>query len=150
MTRQLLPAAAFFLMLIGCSQQYTSGAITVSDPWGRATPPGADVGAGYMTISNSGSTPIRLIGGATEVANAVEVHTMSMENGVMQMRPLNDGLEVPAGGSVTLKPGGGHLMLVGLKRQLKEGESIDVTLDFGQGVVVPIKLAIKGVGEHGH
>ena len=153
MARRLLPAAAaaFCVMLIACSEQYTSGVITVSDPWGRATPAGADVGAGYMTIANSGSTPIRLIGGTTDVANAVEVHTMSMENGVMQMRPLSDGLEVPAGGSATLKPGGDHLMLVGLKRQLNEGEIIAVTLDFDKGVVLPIKLAIKATGaEHGH
>ena len=153
MTRRLLAAAAAALCmaLISCSEQYTSGVVTVSDPWGRATPAGADVGAGYMTIANSGATPIRLIGGTTDVANAVEVHTMSMENGVMQMRQLGDGLEVPAHGSVTLKPGGDHLMLVGLKRQLKEGESVAVTLDFDKGVVLPINLAIKAAGaEHGH
>jgi len=144
-------AAALSLSLIACSQQYSTGAITVSDPWGRATPSGAEVGAAYMTIANSGATPIRLIGGATDVANAVEVHTMSMDNGVMQMRPLGDGLEVPAHGSVTLKPGADHLMLVGLKRQLKEGEEVAITLDFDQGVVLPIKVAIKAAGaEHGH
>lgn len=153
MAKRLLLAAtaALALFLTSCSQQYSSGAITVSDPWGRATPTGAEVGAAYMTIANSGATPIRLIGGASDSASAVEVHTMSIENGVMQMRPLTNGLEVPAHGSVTLKPGGDHLMLVGLKRQLKEGEEVSVTLDFDQGVVVPIKVAVKAVGaEHGH
>ena len=147
----LAAAAALPLILIACSQQYSSGPVTVSDPWGRATPQGAEVGAAYMTIANSGATPIRLIGGTSDVATSVEAHTMSMENGVMQMRPLTNGLEVPAHGSVTLKPGGDHLMLVGLKRQLKEGEEVMVTLDFDQGVVVPIKVVIKAAGaEHGH
>src|SRR5262245_11586619 len=95
----IVAAAALSLVLIACSQQYSSGAVTVSDPWGRATPPGAGVGAAYMTIANSGATPIRLLGGTSEIANSVEVHTMSVEDGVMKMRPLTDGLEVPAHGS---------------------------------------------------
>lgn len=91
-------SALALLVLFGVAA--FSGSITVTEPWGRATPGGATGGVGYMTISNRGSKPIRLLGGTTVVAEAVEIHTMTMDGGVMRMRPLSEGVEAPAGGSV--------------------------------------------------
>jgi len=81
------------------------------------------VGAGYMRILNEGSASVRLVGGETPTSATLEVHTMSMDNGVMRMRPASEGLEIAAGASVELKPGGYQLMLIGLKAPLAEGAS---------------------------
>jgi hypothetical protein len=137
------------VLLLGvaaCSRDFASGKITVTEPWTRATPPGASVGAGYMTIANDGARPVRLLGGETPVAEKVEVHAMSMDGGVMRMRPLTNGLEVPAGGEVELKPGGMHLMLIGMKRPLIEGESVAITLVFDGGVRLDAVLSVEGIG----
>jgi periplasmic copper chaperone A len=122
------------------------GGITVVDAWTNATPPGADVGAGYMTIRNGGSTAVRLTGGESPASRSVEVHSMAMDNGVMTMRPVEGGLEIPAGGAVELKPGGLHLMLVGLQKPLVAGESVKVTLTFDSGLRVDAALAVRGIG----
>ena len=93
-----LPAA------IVSAQEYKAGSIEVDQPWSTATPRGANVAAGYMTIKNTGTEPDRLTGVSTPVAGKVEVHEMSMENGVMTMRPLASGLEIKPGETVELKP----------------------------------------------
>lgn len=123
-----------------------TGGIVVTDSWTMATPPGAAVGAGYMTISNQGAAAVRLTGGETAAAERVEVHNMSMDGGVMTMRPVEGGLEVPAGGSVELKPGGLHLMLIGLKAPLTEGGSVPLTLMFDNGTRVDAALAVRAMG----
>jgi hypothetical protein len=115
-----------------------------------ATPAGASVAAGYMRITNGDSEPRQLLGGSTVAAERVEIHTMSMDGGVMRMRPLPDGLAIAAGETVELKPGGLHLMLVGLRRPLVQGENVPLTLTFDGGLAVEATLAVKAIGGGGH
>jgi periplasmic copper chaperone A len=134
--------------LAACSRE---GGVRLVEPWTRATPPGASVGGGYMRIVNNTAKPVRLLGAETAVAEKVEIHAMSMAGGVMRMRPLEGGLEVPAGGEVALEPSGMHLMLIGLKRPLVEGEAIAMTLVFDGGVRMETALEVEGMGgRHGN
>lgn len=135
------------LTLIACSPTPSAPArIVVADAWTNATPPGAAVGVGYVTIRNEGGVPARLVGGETAVAERVEIHSMSMEGGVMSMRPVAGGVEVPSAGAVELKPGGMHLMLIGLKRPFAEGQSVALTLIFEGGMRVEATLAVRAMG----
>jgi len=119
--------------------------ITVQDPYARATPAGAKTGAIYMMINNKASTPDRLTGAASDVAAQVEVHEMSMDNGIMKMREVAGGLAIPAGGSVTLKPGGYHVMLIGLKKPLAPGDSVPLTLKFEKAGDVSLTVPVKAM-----
>ena len=101
-----------------------AGAIRVEHPWSRATPGGAKVAAGYLTLKNSGESPDRLVSVTTDIAGSAEVHEMKMVDGVMQMRPVPEGVTVPAGGEVALKPGASHLMFMDLKQGLKDGQIV--------------------------
>jgi len=122
------------------------GSLTIVHPWARATPPGAEVAGGYMTIKNSGAEPDRLIGVEVDIAGRAELHEMTMVDGVMKMRPLENGVEVPAGGSVALKPGGYHVMLLDLKGPLKEGEMIPGSLTFEKAGKVDVTFAVAPIG----
>ena len=126
--------------------------VEVQDAWSRATPPGAKVAAGYMTLRNKSATPDRLVGASSPAAARVETHTMEMTGDVMRMREVK-GYEVPAKGSFELKPGGAHLMLVDIKRPLKEGERVPLVLRFEKAGEVKTELAVQGMGAmkpHGH
>jgi copper(I)-binding protein len=103
--------------------------IEIDNAWTRATPPGAKTAAGYMTIRNQSSLPDRLIGAASPLAARVEMHVHLHDGDVMRMRQVK-GYDIPANGSLELKPGGAHLMFVDIKRAFKEGEKIPVTLRF--------------------
>jgi hypothetical protein len=120
-----------------------AGTIEIRDAWIRATPPGAATAAGYATIVNHGVSTDRLTGGHTSVAASVEPHQMSMAGGVMRMRPIPGGLAVGASATVKLAPNGDHLMLIGLKRPLKAGEHVRVTLDFSRGGPVTADFAVR-------
>ena len=122
-------ALALALALVGAAapalaQEFKAGDITIDKAWSRATPKGADVGAGYLTIHNNGATPDKLTGGSADFA-AVEIHEMKTENGVMKMRELKDGLNIPAHGTVRLAPGGYHIMFTHLTKPLVKGETVD-------------------------
>ena len=139
-------ALALLLALGGApalAQEFKAGDIVIDKAWARATPKGAAVGAGYLTIHNNGVTPDRLTGGAADFAN---VHEMSMVGGVMKMRELKDGLAIPAHGSVTLAPGGYHFMFTGLKAPLATGEVAKATLNFEHAGAVPVEFAVRPVG----
>ena len=116
--------------------------LAIEDPWARPTPPAARTGAGYLTVRSAGPAD-RLVGAASPVAERVEVHEMSMDGGIMRMRPLPEGVAVPAGGAVTLRPGGVHLMFMGLKAPLKEGETVPVTLRFQRAGEVAVGLKVR-------
>jgi periplasmic copper chaperone A len=105
------------------------GQVEVEKPWVRATAPGAKVGAGYMSIRNKSAQPDRLVGGASPVAGKVETHIHIKDGEILRMREVK-GLDVPAKGTLELKPGGTHLMFVDLKQPLKEGDKVPVTLKF--------------------
>ena len=124
----------------------TAGTLKISAPWARATPKGASVGGGYMTITNTGKAADRLTGGSTTVSSKFELHEMSMDNGVMKMRPLASGLEIKPGQTVELKPGGHHIMLVGMKEQLKAGDHFKATLDFAKAGKVDVDFIVEGLG----
>jgi len=125
---------------------YKVGALQITSPWSRATPKGAGVAAGYMKITNTGTTPDRLVGGSSPVAGRVEVHEMSMDGGVMKMRPLKDGLELKPGETVELKPGSFHIMMLDLKQAVKEGERVKGTLTFEKAGTVDVEYAVVAAG----
>lgn len=131
------------------AHDYRAGALAIAHPWSRATPSGAQVGAAYMTITNRGPEPDRLLGGSTPAAGRVEVHEMRMEGDVMRMRALAGGLEIAPGDSVGITPGGYHLMLTPLKTPLRQGERVPLTLEFAKAGKVEVELVVMGVGAKG-
>lgn len=128
------------------AHEYKAGDIILHHPWSRATPPGAKVAGGFMVLKNTGASEDRLIAGTFEASKIVEIHEMKMVNGVMQMRALEKGLPVPAGQSVTLKPGGYHVMFIDLKRPLTAGEKITGTLVFEKAGKVEVMFTIEAIG----
>ncbi len=124
------------------------GNITVESPWARATPKGSEVGAGYLTIKNDGATADRLTGVTVDFA-IVQVHEMKMNKGVMEMREVAGGLEIPAHGTVKLAPNGYHLMFIGLKHPLVKGETAKATLTFEHAGKVAVDLPILAIGAGG-
>lgn len=121
----------------------TRPAIKVENAWVRAAPVGATAGAAYVTLTNTGAVADRLIGGASTQAARVEVHEMSMDGGVMRMRPVDGGLAIPAGGTVALKPGGYHIMLIGLKGPLSAGGKLALTLKFEKAGALRLTLPVQ-------
>ena len=128
------------------ANDYKVGALEIDNPWSRAVPKGGTVAAGYMTIKNNGTTPDRLTGGSTAVAGKVEVHEMSMDNGVMKMRPVSGGLEIKPGESVVLKPESFHLMIMGLKQPIEQGKPFQASLTFEKAGTVNVEFAVELVG----
>jgi copper(I)-binding protein len=141
----LVGAAVLVIGGVAAAETYSAGGLQIGDPWARATPKGATVGAGYLTITNKGAQADRLIGGSAASAARFEVHTTVMENGVARMRQVT-GLEIKPGETVELKPGGMHLMLVGLKQPLQQGQSVKGTLVFEKAGTVAIEFTVQGIG----
>jgi copper(I)-binding protein len=139
-------AAGLFTLPPARAEEVKAGDLVITQGWSRATPGGAKVGGGYLTIENKGSAPDRLIGGSADIAGKVEVHEMTMNNGVMTMRPLDKGLTIEPGKTAKLAPGGYHLMMFDLKRALKQGDKLPVTLEFEKAGKVTISLDVQGVG----
>ena len=139
-------AAAHLVAATAGAADYDVGPIHISQPWARATPKGASSAAGYMTVTNGGTTPDRLTCVSSDAAAQCQVHTMSLEGGVMKMRPVEGGLEIPPGGTVALKPAGLHVMLVNLKHPLEPGKTVEVTLKFEHAGTKEIELPIAAIG----
>lgn len=118
------------------------GDIIISGAFTRATLPNAPVAGGFLTLTNKGSEDDVLVSASSDVAQETQIHEMAMDGNVMKMRQLPDGLTLPAGESVTLKPGGFHIMFMGLKGPLVEGESVEVTLNFAKAGPVAISLIV--------
>ena len=138
----LLDAPAF-------AEEVKAGNLVITQAWSRATPGGAKVAGGYLTVENKGTLPDRLVGGSAEIAGKFEIHEMAMNNGVMTMRQLDKGLAVEPGKTVTLAPGGYHLMLMDLKEPLKQGDKVPVTLEFEKAGKISFSLEVQGVGAKG-
>ena len=146
MSRLILAGAvAAILMSPALAKDYAAGSLKIEQPWARATPKGAPVGGGYLTITNTGTAPDRLLGGSVSVSSGFEIHEMAMDNGVMKMRMLSQGLEIKPGETVTMKPGGYHLMFTGLKGQLKQGGSFPGTLQFEKAGKVEVEFGVQGM-----
>src|SRR4029079_4930066 len=106
------------------------GAIDIGHPRTRAMVPGAKVGGGYLNLTNTGAADDRLVSITSDRSAKTEVHQMSVNNGVMTMRPVAGGLGIPAGQTVELKPGGFHIMFMDVAQPFKQGETIKATLTF--------------------
>jgi copper(I)-binding protein len=147
------PISAFVLatlaMAIASSApaaEFKAGSLVIDSPWTRATPGGAKVAGGYMSISNRGTAPDRLIGGSFPRATRFEVHEMKMEGTVMRMRQLPNGLEIKPQQAVKLAPGGYHVMFMGLKQPLKQGERIKGQLVFEKAGTVDVEYVVEAIG----
>ncbi|MCV6593709.1 MAG: copper chaperone PCu(A)C [Silicimonas sp.] len=131
-----------------------AGDLRIEGAFSRATLPNQPVAGGFMTVSNTGADPDRLIGGTADFAGRVEIHEMAMSGDVMKMRELEAGLEIPAGATVELKPGGYHVMFMDLTRALEEGQEIRVTLEFEKAgkVEVPLQVGARNAKtmKHNH
>jgi copper(I)-binding protein len=132
------------------ARDYKAGTLTIDQPWSRATPGAAKVGAGYMKITNTGSEPDRLIGGTSDAAERFELHETSVSGGVASMRPLEAGIPIRPGETVELKPGAMHVMLVNLKGPLRQGTPFHATLTFERAGVVPVEFTVEGPGAGAH
>jgi copper(I)-binding protein len=142
-------AATFLSFHPASAHSETIGNLELTDLWARATPPGAVAGGGFMTITNTGDQPDRLIAFSSPVAAIGEVHEMKVEDGVMTMRPLENGLEIPAHASVTLAPGGYHIMFIDLKEPIVAGADVPVTLTFEKAGVLKTVLHAEPIGAPG-
>jgi hypothetical protein len=124
---------------------YKIGSLEIISPWSRATPKGAATAIGYMSIKNAGTTPDRLVGGSVDFASDFQLHSMVMEGDVSKMRELN-GVDIAPGQTIEFKPGGSHVMFVGLKHPLTEGEHVKGTLVFEHAGPVQIEYDVQGIG----
>lgn len=149
--RLVLVVATSLVVLAGCSGAAASpsAGITVTDAWARASAATASAGAAYATITNAGSSADALIGASSPAAATVEVHeTVAMGSpdasggGMMGMRPVAR-VEIPAGSSLQLKPGSYHVMLIGLARDLKVGDSIDLTFTFEKAGEITVTAQVR-------
>jgi periplasmic copper chaperone A len=131
------------------AEEVKAGDLLITQAWSRATPGGAKVAGGYLTIENKGATADRLIGGSGDVTGRIEVHEMATSNGVMTMRALDNGLVIEPGKTVKLAPGGYHLMMFDLKSPLKQGDKLPVTLEFEKAGKVKLSFDVQGVGAQG-
>jgi copper(I)-binding protein len=129
-----------------CAADYDVGSIHITQPWARATPKGASSAAAYMTLTNNGKTPDRVNCVASDASAECQIHSMTMDNGVMVMRPVEGGLEIKPGETVTLKPGGFHMMLLNLKHPLEQGNSLQATLKFDSAGTVQVDYPIAAIG----
>ena len=144
--RLILAALAAAIAVPAIAHDYKLGALEISHPWTRATPATAQSGGGFLTITNKGTAPDRLIAARSTVSDKVEVHEMKMDGNVMRMRELEKGLEIPAGATVMLKPGGYHIMFMGLKAPLAKDAKVPVTLVFEKAGSLDIVLDVEALG----
>ncbi|SFK80359.1 copper chaperone PCu(A)C [Methylorubrum salsuginis] len=131
------------------AHDYKAGPLKIDHPWSRATPGGAKVAAGYLSVTNTGASPDRLTGASITAAGRAELHSMSTENGVMKMAPLPNGLEIAPGATLTLAPSGNHLMFLDLKQPFKKGERVAGTLTFEKAGTVPVEFVVEGLAAKG-
>lgn len=119
------------------------GSLQITAPAIRATLPNQPVAGGFLTITNNGPEPDRLVGGSAEFATDIQIHEMAVENDVMKMRELGEGLEIPAGGTVELKPGGYHLMFMKISEPMKDGETRKAKLVFENAGGVDVEFDVR-------
>lgn len=130
MKSSLLSTALLALALAGSAHSADKPDLRFGNAWVRATPPNARVAGGFLRIENTGKSGDRLISASTDAAASAEIHEMTMQGDIMQMRKLTEGLAIPAKQTVTLKPGGLHLMLIAPKQAITEGQKVKITLLF--------------------
>jgi copper(I)-binding protein len=144
-----LVAFAALFAVPASGEEVKAGNLVIAQPWTRATPVGAKVAGGYLTIENKGSTLDRLVGGSTSVAKKIEIHEISMNDGVMTMRPIDGGLAIEPGTTVKFAPGSYHLMFLELNSPFKQGDTVAATLKFEKAGEVEVLFDVQGVGAPG-
>ncbi len=143
--RRLLTGMALVAAGIAAqAQEFKLGSIAIARPYARATVPGQPAGGGFLTLDNKGADD-RLLSASAGVSGAVELHSMSMDGDVMRMRQV-DAIELPAGKTVALKPGGLHIMFIGLKAPLKAGDSFPLKLKFEKAGEVTVQMTVEPPG----
>ncbi|UPG74604.1 copper chaperone PCu(A)C (plasmid) [Roseomonas gilardii subsp. gilardii] len=150
--RRLLPALFLSPLLPALpARAQQPGSISIEQPWARAAVQGGTGGV-FLTIRNTGAAPDRLLSASSPLPHSAELHTTVRDGDVMRMQPVQ-AIEIPAGGSVTLRPGGLHLMLVGLSAPLRVGEAVPVTLTFEHAGAITVQVPVQAAGAtgpHGH
>ncbi len=141
-------AAAFVFASLHAvaAHEFKVGDLEIEHPWSREAPAGARVAGGYLVVNNAGSAPDRLVSASSEISAKTEVHEMAVKDGVMTMGQVDGGLEIPAGGSATLEPGGYHIMFIDLKHRPKKGETFPATLTFEKAGSVTVEFTVEGMG----
>jgi hypothetical protein len=145
----LAAVTALLLASPAAAHSVTIGALSLTDLWTRATPPSAPTAGGYLTIENTGAEGDRLIGIASSAAGRAEIHEMTTKDGTMIMRPAPGGIEIPAGGTVALAPGGFHIMFMDLNEPFVEGGKVPVTLIFEKAGSIDTFLHVLAIGARG-
>jgi len=128
------------------ADNYTLGTIQIGQPWSRATPASAPSAGGYMTLTNKGAEPDRLIAVESGAAGRVEIHEMSMDGSIMRMRQLENGVVLAPGATVELKPGGYHVMFMQLKAPLQKGEHVPIVLVFEKAGRISVDMQVEALG----
>lgn len=141
-----LSIAATFAICLATAAMAQRDAISVTDVWARAS--NVSTGAVYMTIANAGAADDKLIAAQSPVAARVQPHIEIDDNGIMKMRPLS-AVEIKANGKATFAPGGMHLMLIGLKRHLKAGQTFSLALTFEKAGKIEVTVTVKKAGSTG-
>jgi copper(I)-binding protein len=131
------------------AQSAPASTVVVEQPWARATPKGAKTGAAYMTLRNNGASVDRLMSATTPVADQVQLHKVTEDNGVSRMREVHN-VELEPGAKIVFKPGEMHMMLVGLKQPLVEGQALPLTLQFERAGNIEVTVPIEKVGAMQH
>lgn len=144
--RWLIAIAVATFALPALAHDYKLGSLKIGNPWTRATPPSAQSGGGFLTITNKGTTPDRLVAVRSTASNKTEIHEMRMDGNVMRMRELDKGLEIPPGATVELKPGSYHLMFMELKAPFAKDAKIPATLVFEKAGSVDVELSVAAMG----
>mgnify|MGYP001080341539 FL=1 len=145
--RTLAATAALISASTAFAHDFRVGDIVINHPWTRATSPAAKVGGGYFDAVNNSAVDDRLVGASSPAASRVEIHRMEMNDGIMKIRPVPDGMEIAAGGKIELAPGGYHLMLIDLVKPIKEGDMVPVTLQFEKAGYVDVELVAGALGK---
>lgn len=143
-----IAAAAGSAMPAIAQQQQHDKSIIIENAWARATPPMVPTGAAYLTIRNTSQSADRLVATESPVAATVEVHNHIMDGNVMRMRKV-DGIDLGPGSRIELKPGGYHVMFIGLKTPFKEGETVPLTLTFEKAGKIEISAPVRAMGSMG-
>lgn len=142
----LILAFVGFAAAAASAHEYKAGDLEIVHPWARATLKGSDVADGFMKIINHGSTPDRLLSVSVEFAKSGQIHDMKLDGDVMKMQELPDGLEIPAGATIELKPKSMHVMFIGVKEELVPDEVVDGELTFEKAGTVKIEFMIEPAG----
>ncbi|AQX30015.1 copper chaperone PCu(A)C [Bartonella schoenbuchensis] len=141
-----LISAFIALPAIANVNQYKLGELEIIYPWTRETPKSAKVGSGYLHIINHGNTPDRLIAISMDGVQETEIHSMAAVNNIMQMKKLSNGIEIPGNGEIILKPGGNHIMFIGLSQPFQQGNKINAKLTFEKAGAINVDFFVDAIG----